>query len=510
MAERTPGQVVEDMQRSAAEKVLAGVPLDATGQPTYGNTPVAAPTEDYTPPLVTEPPPDGSELPLEPIPAPRDTAAAVPTAPTSPGVNIPGTGRMRRELNTARQQADAAAAAGGEQVSAMEDAAQYERQAADAQGAILEEYQEDVRNLQMERRTELEAAQNKLNEFSARYTAAAAQGAKAAPSLVEARTDAGIQAAIVSGLGALAMIVTRGNTNPLASVAADIVRRAERAIERDIQAKLHRMDSLKTATGMADRQLQNLRQSFDDDKAFIDYVKNVHMSRAVDPLLAQAKASGSLANKAAAEALIATRRSDAARAAAAGEGQLLSQAHKNAQLRLAAQKMEMTESQAPFVLSEGFSKEEAGKVAAEWTKTKRFAVVAREMVQLRRELGPLARAGKLTATATGKLDKFNRYKSLVREIFTLDNDLGAALTATEIAFGEDKIGDPLAWLTGPAELDAVLRSRSLAKARNLNEMVSARGRLTPRGRQELAGMLSSSAGPQNGRGAFAPRSKRDQ
>jgi hypothetical protein len=403
---------------------------------------------------------------------------------------------MKREINASKDYAKQAEGASAEEADYMRQAADEERGAAEAQAGIYQSHAEKVKTLQADRRRELDLAMAQLNTFSDRYMAAAAQGTKPAPSLVSERTDAGVHAAIVTGLGALAMIVTRGNTNPLATVAADIIRRAENAIERDVRDKISRLDTLKTATSLADRQLQNIRQQFDDDRAFIDYVKEIHMGRVVDPMLKRAASSKNMATAAGAEAAGLIRQADQAQRRAALEGTLLSQAQKNAQLRLAAREQSAQSQQGFFKLRKEFGTTASKEVGDEWAKTEQFTTIAKRMVQLRKELGPIARAGRLAAWLKGgnNLAKYNEYKSHVRNIFTLDNELGAALTSTEIAFGEDKIGDPLAWLTGPDELDSVLRARGMAKVKNIQGKISVMGGLTESGRLELARMYASAGG----------------
>lgn len=441
-----------------------------------------------------EPPPvDGDDASLSL--APRPPEAPPPPGAPPPGGGLPGmdTGRVRAEMRAGGAALDRASEAGEEQQGHLEEAAMLEHNAAQAQQNIYKEHAEQLRAFQGHRQEDLSDATARLKNFSDAYSAAAAEGTGPSTSLIERETRDAVISTVVMGLGALAQIVTQGNTNPLAAMATGIMDRANNAIRRDLQAKLNRLDSLKTATSLADRQLQSLRANFNDDKAFLDYMVQVQIDRDVVPKLKQAAASKNMAAAAGARTTLAIAENNAHTQRAQVERALVGDAQKNALMRMKLQAEQQAATQDDLRFAPDVGESYKTEVRKEYNNLRGFAKDAARLIELRKEMGLIARAGKLGAWISGNKEKAKEYNSLVRDSFKKTSDMGKALTLTEIKFGEEILGNPFALDTDEDTLRAVLTSKIASDTRNF--MTNRSGvQLSSSGRAQLERILRYAGG----------------
>lgn len=419
--------------------------------------------------------------------------------PGGGGTGMPSDWRVRREMRRGEEALKRASDASDEEQGLLEEAAMLEHNAAEAQKRIYQDHANDLRTFQGHRKEALADATARLKNFSDEYSAAAARGTGPSASLIERETRDAVIANVVMGLGALAQIVTQGNTNALAPMATGIMDRADKAIRRDIQAKLNRLDSLKTATSLADRQLQTLRANFNDDKAFMDYMVQVQIDRDVVPKLKQAASSKNMAAAAGARAGLAVAESNARNSRAQIERALLGDAQQNALMRMKLEAEQQMAAQDDLRFAPGLGEAYKTEVRKEFNNIRDFSGKLGRFIQLREEMGKIARTGDVGAWITGNLAKVREYNSIGKELFKKSTDMGKALTFTEIKFGEDILGNPFSVLTDADALRAALIPKLASDVKNF--MAHRSGvQLTQSSRAQLEQILRYSGG-----GGPAPR-----
>lgn len=340
---------------------------------------------------------------------------------------------------------------------------------------LAEDLEHDMTILHSERMEAVQSAQEQLNGYMRAYTNAANLEPDSA--LLAGERKAAVVATIVSGLGAIAQIFSRGGSNALAPVAQQIINRANKAIERDVRAKLARQERLKTSISLADKRLRDMRQHFDDKEAYVKYLSDLEFQRVVQPLLDQQMTSKNAQAQMAAKQLHLLKQAELSDSNAMKEASIAAMAQNQAQITLKA----VSEARRPFSgLDPAMNREATQK----WTDLKVASETAKEIVGLFDTVGDIDRfIGKFGYDST----EYRRLKSAANRLMRKVGDMGQALTDTEIEIMTDIIGDPTRWRADAGEVRKTLQDVLRGMETDLKAYVEGGGgQLNPRFRSQMS------------------------